>query len=137
MRPRAATIPTVVAICLATLPAAPARSESPMSAEEFESYATGRTLIYGDADGPYGVEEYLPGRRVRWSFLDGECIDGHWFAEAEAICFAYDGRASPVCWHFFLRADGLRARPLSGSGDLYEISRSRAPMVCRGPRVGV
>jgi len=138
MRLPAAAALIAAAICLATHAAAQAQSESPMSAEEFDAYATGRTLIYGDAEGPYGIEEYLPGRRVRWSFLDDDCIDGRWFGQGDAICFAYEGRQTPVCWLFFLQEDGLLAQPLSGAGGaLYEISRSRAPMVCKGPRVGV
>ena len=47
----------------------------PLSAEAFEAYTTGKTLTYATrgASTPYGVEEYLPGRRVVWSFVGGEC----------------------------------------------------------------
>jgi hypothetical protein len=116
-----------------------ARAETPLDAEAFDATVTGRTLIYGTEAGPYGIEEYLPGRRVRWSFLDGECVEGHWYPQDDAICFAYEGRATPECWRFF-RDDGrLGARPTGDpkSAPLYVIADSPAPMVCRGPRVGV
>lgn len=87
-------IPTVVA-ALALVGAAPA--QTPMSAAAFEAYVTGRTLVYGTAQGPYGIEEYLPSRQVRWSFLDGDCADGHWYPQDGAICFVYEGRETPEC----------------------------------------
>ena len=42
-----------------------------LSPEEFERATEGRTLFYANDGQIYGVEEYLPGRRVIWSFDDG------------------------------------------------------------------
>ncbi|MFU8883600.1 MAG: hypothetical protein ACNA7Q_14640, partial [Rhodobacterales bacterium] len=47
------------------------QSSQRMSAEAFDSYTRGQTFTYGAGAEPYGAEEYLDNRRVRWSFLDG------------------------------------------------------------------
>jgi len=127
------------AILALILVGTPAPAETPLDADAFAAAVTGRTLIYGTAAGPYGIEEYLPGRRVRWSFLDGDCVEGRWYPHGGAICFAYDGRADPECWHFFRDAGRLGARPTDApeSAPLYVIADSPEPLVCRGPRVGV
>jgi len=116
-----------------------ARAESPVGAEEFDKYTRGKTLFYGFAGEPYGVERYFPGRRVIWSFLDGRCLEGHWYQEADQICFIYEDRPNPECWHFTLGDGGLIAR-LEGdaiSTELYEGSDIGAEMICYGPEVGV
>lgn len=114
-------------------------AETPLDADAFDATVTGRTLVYGTEAGPYGIEEYLPGRRVRWSFLDGECMDGRWYPQGDAICFAYEGRESPECWRFFRDGAQLGARPTGepDSAPLYVIADSPEPLICRGPRLGV
>lgn len=116
-----------------------AAAETPMTAAEFEAYTTGRTLIYGTGGVAYGIEEYRPGRRVVWSFLDEDCVEGVWYPQDEAICFAYEGREEPQCWVFFRDAEGLSAITVDDPDGtrLYEIRQSSEPMICRGPRVGV
>ena len=141
MRLQAAALALLIAgpSLAAGWPAGPARAEDPIGAEAFESYTTGKTLIYGNAGGPYGIEEYLPGRQVRWSFLDGDCVEGSWFPEGDAICFRYDAYDRTQCWHFYQSESGLSAQPVEepdGSA-LYEVSQSKGPMVCQGPEVGV
>jgi len=120
--------------------ALPAMAETPMTAQEFEDYTTGRTLTFSFMGVPYGVEQYLPGRRVLWSFIDEECQDGIWYEEAGNICFLYDhAPGDPQCWTFFRHDDGLRAI-FAGEGsttELYEVERSRRPLICEGPEVGV
>ncbi|MGX0903223.1 hypothetical protein ACSSV8_001799 [Roseovarius sp. MBR-79] len=118
--------------------AAPALAE--MGAEAFDALTQGQTFYYG-ADGaePYGAEEYLDNRRVRWSFLDGECIEGSWYEEAGRICFVYENRPEPQCW-LFERLDGRLVARFDGetsTTDLYELRRSREPLWCLGPRIGV
>jgi hypothetical protein len=119
--------------------AASAQAETPLDAQGFEAAVTDRTLIYGTAAGPYGIEEYLPGRRVRWSFLDGDCIEGRWFPQGDTICFAYETRPDAECWRFFQDDERLGARPADApdSAPLYVIAESPEPMMCRGPRIGV
>ncbi|MFU8776285.1 MAG: hypothetical protein ACNA7M_01265 [Roseovarius sp.] len=123
--------------CLFAFVVAPALAQ--MSAEEFDAYTRGQTFYYGAGGVPYGGEEYLPDRRVRWSFLDGECQDGHWYEERGLICFVYDNRPDPQCWSFERTDQGLIAR-FAGErnlSELYEVRRSEAPLMCLGPEIGV
>ena len=125
---------------LATVLAWPGPAVAGMSAAEFDAYTRGQTFHYGTAGAePYGAEEYLPGRRVRWSFLDGECQDGYWYADGPRICFVYDTEPEPQCWQFERGSEGLEARFDGDDGvtELYEMEKSRAPLTCPGPKIGV
>ena len=118
--------------------AAPAAAQ--MTAAEFDAYTRGQTFYYGAGGAPYGGEEYLDNRRVRWSFLDGQCKDGFWYDEAGMICFVYEDNPVPQCWSFYRTGEGgLRAifenDPARTS--LYEARRNEDPMICPGPDVGV
>jgi hypothetical protein len=112
---------------------------SAMSGDEFEAYVTGKTLYFGRDGQAYGVEEYLPDRQVRWSFLDGKCKEGFWYEEAGMICFVYDDNPSPQCWTFVAEPGGLRATFENNpdSTILYEAQQADEPMLCYGPDVGV
>ncbi len=111
-----------------------------MGADEFDTYTRGHTFYYGaEGEEPYGAEEYLPGRRVRWSFLDGECQEGYWYAQGSLICFVYENRSEPQCWSFERRTGRLVAR-FEGETpmiELYEVRKSREPLECPGPKIGV
>jgi hypothetical protein len=125
---------------LAVTSDARAAEDRPMSAAEFEAYTEGRTLSFGVGGEVYGMEQYRPGRRVTWTFLDGECSEGRWYAEGAEICFVYDDIPSPQCWLFFRGEEGLVARfsgPEGPSTVLYEVGETREPMMCLGPEVGV
>ncbi|MBB3993006.1 hypothetical protein GGR95_000625 [Sulfitobacter undariae] len=119
--------------------ALPAAAQPLMSADEFDTYTRGKTLYYGNSDRPYGAEIYLPNRRVRWSFLDGECKEGQWYEEGGLICFTYDDRPEPQCWSFQQGAKGLIARFEDDPAltPLYEANESTEEMLCLGPKVGV
>lgn len=121
------------------LSATPLAAQSPMTASEFDEYSRGKTFYYGSGGQPYGVEEYLPGRRVRWSFLDGDCKDGSWYEQDGQICFVYEDPGDPQCWLFFQGPDGISASFQSGESttELYEIQKTPEPMQCMGPEVGV
>ncbi|WP_367117638.1 hypothetical protein [uncultured Roseovarius sp.] len=111
-----------------------------MTAEEFEAYTTGKTFYYGNGGAPYGAEEYLSGRYVRWSFLDGDCKEGRWFTdEGGLICFTYEDRPEPQCWSFLQGPNGLIARYENDpqATELYEVRQSDEPLECPGPKVGV
>ncbi|MEQ9695741.1 hypothetical protein [Shimia sp. SDUM112013] len=115
-----------------------ATAETPLSAQAFEQRTLGKILFYG-ADGTrYGVEEYLPDRRVRWSFLDGKCKDGIWYESGPQICFVYEDNPEPQCWLFFEDGVGLRAEFATGDDPtvLYEVETGDE-MLCLGPDVGV
>lgn len=120
--------------------ALPAAADEPLSGAEFEAYVTGKTLYFGLDGAAYGVERYLPGREVVWSFLDGACKEGRWYEAGEQICFVYEDNPVPQCWSFYRTGEGgLRAifenDPARTS--LYEARRNEDPMICPGPDVGV
>lgn len=122
-----------------TFAAAPAMSQGMMSAEAFDAYTKGKTFTYGSAGAPYGREQYLDDRRVRWSFLDGRCQEGEWYEDGGLICFVYDTEPDPQCWSFRRDTGGLIAQFENDPGmvELYEVERSDAPLSCMGPDVGV
>ena len=85
------------------------------------------------------MERYLAGRRVIWSFLDGNCKEGIWYEQAGQICFIYEDRLDPQCWSFTETPRGLIARfedDPEGT-ELYEAEDIGEDMVCYGPEVGV
>lgn len=135
-------ISLAAALALA-LPFLSGAAEAAMSGAEFEAYTEGRTLYFGSDGRNYGAEDYLPGREVRWSFLDGACKDGVWYeaqsAQGPQICFIYEDRPEePQCWVFERTDSGLLATFQGESGTvLYEARRSEEPQVCLGPEVGV
>lgn len=119
--------------------ASTAQAQNALSPAEFEAYVTGKTLYFGQGGQPYGVEQYLKNRKVRWSFLDGNCKDGRWYVETDLICFVYEDNGTPQCWSFELTGDGLKAefQGKPGAGTLYEVNESPEPMQCLGPQIGV
>lgn len=125
---------------LALVIALPAAADEPISAAEFHAYATGKTLTYATGGQTYGAEQYLPGRRVIWTFLDGECVEGEWYEAGGQICFRYEHEPEdPQCWSFFRAASGLTARYENDPvvTELIEVNQSREPLICTGPEVGV
>ncbi|GAA0298496.1 hypothetical protein [Rhodovulum strictum] len=136
MRPLLTALPLIAAL------AAPVQAAEPqlMSGDEFERYATGKTLFYASRGIAYGAEQYLSGRRVIWTFLDGECTEGVWYESNGQICFAYEHRPDdPQCWSFYRSATGLMARFENDptQTELIEVEQSREPLMCTGPEVGV
>lgn len=112
--------------------AMPATAETPMTGAEFEAYTTGKTLSYGTAANPgFGVERYLPGRRVLWSTVPGECLEGKWYDTATEICFVY--RDDPVhkCWEVFQTPNGIRSvfTNVPDGTVLFEATES-IPLIC-------
>ncbi|WP_241483999.1 hypothetical protein [Ruegeria sp. ANG-R] len=117
----------------------PAAAQSPLSGAEFDVYTRGKTLFYGSDGQVYGVERYLPNRRVIWSFLDGDCMEGVWYEYEEQICFLYEDRLDPQCWVFTQSGGGLIAQ-FEGdptATELYEAEDIGEEMLCYGPDVGV
>lgn len=123
--------------CLLT--AFPAAAEELLNAQEFDRYTRGKTLYYGQGGAIYGAEIYHENRRVTWSFLDGECKEGRWYADGPLICFTYDEDPEPHCWHFLRDAKGLIARFEGDTAliDLTETAPKDRELICLGPKVGV
>lgn len=124
---------------LALCTSLPAQADTALDAQAFEQLTLGRTFTYAENGTAYGAEEYLPGRRVRWSFLDGQCKAGFWWEEAGQICFAYEDNPEPQCWRFFMGEAGLVAHYTSNddAAPLYEVGQSSDPLLCLGPETGV
>ena len=114
-------------------------ADQPISPGEFEALVMGRTLSYSSNSGEYGAEEYLDGRRVRWSYLDGTCTDGRWYEAGDQVCFVYEGVEFPQCWQFYLHDGKLVARFENdpSAAELYETHSRDKPLFCYGPEVGV
>ena len=129
--------PAVPLLCLAL--AAPALADT-MSAEEFDAFTLGKTFYYGVNGREYGAEEYLPNRRVIWTFLDGRCQNGHWYQKGEMICFDYEALEETQCWTFRESPGGgliARFKDDPAELELYEVQRTHEALVCPGPDVGV
>ncbi len=133
------TLAILLSCALSWALATPIMAQKTLSPAEFEAYVTGKTLYFGQAGKAYGVEQYLKNRKVRWSFLDGNCKDGRWYVETDLICFVYEDNPTPQCWSFELTTKGLKAEYQSkpGVGTLYEVNETSEPMECLGPKIGV
>ncbi|WP_054301677.1 hypothetical protein [Gemmobacter sp. LW-1] len=128
----------VLALALLLSPLA-AAAQTPITAAEFEAYATGKTLTYAQGGTIFGTEQYLPNRRVRWAFTAQECQEGHWYEADSQICFVYESESDPQCWAFWQEGGRLKAR-FAGDPDgteLTEVEQSKTPLACAGPDVGV
>jgi len=138
--PRRTFVAAAVLAMLAVLPASAMEQQSrPMTGAEFDAYTLGRTLTYGIGGIPYGIERYLPDRRVIWRFLGEECREGRWFEAGAEICFAYDDDPGRLhCWQFQQTPEGLRARIGSDpeGAELVEVEQSDRPMMCPGEFLG-
>jgi len=118
---------------LVFLMATSAAAEERMDAEAFEAYVEDRTITFRtDAVDLFGVERYLPGRRVIWSVFDGTCLYGVWFESKGDICFRYEGDPEHKCWAIFDTPQGMRGefttRP--GTTTIYELADREDPLIC-------
>ncbi|WP_166416470.1 hypothetical protein [Cochlodiniinecator piscidefendens] len=118
--------------------AVPVVAQTPLTPEEFQDLTEGRTFFFESDNVAYGAEEYLPGRRVRWSFLDGRCIEGGWVADLDLICFVYDGWNEAQCWSFYYENGQLRGHFENDNNtpDLLSVADTDEPLLCVGPDVG-
>jgi hypothetical protein len=127
-----------LALLVAALPLA-AQAQTPMTAKEFEAFATGKTLDFANEAGVFGTEEYLPGRRVRWAGTNDTCKFGKWYEDAGNICFVYDGLPDRYCWTIWRVGDRLATLPVPDpfNAPPRSIAESAGPLACAGPDVGV
>lgn len=129
----------ILATALPGLAAPTTGGDSPMTAAEFEAYATGKTLSYAQDGAVWGSEQYLPGRRVIWAFTEDDCQYGRWYEDRGHICFTYSNDPTPQCWRFYREDAGLRAEFIDdpASTILSEVRQTTEPLHCTGPEVGV
>ena len=116
-----------------------AHAQDPLTADQFDALTLGRTMTWSEFGRVYGVEQYLPDRRVRWTFLGDVCDTGHWYPQGTAICFQYDTNPGPVCWEISETATGLAAHLVGDPPDIapVQIVDTTEPLACFGPEVGV
>jgi hypothetical protein len=133
------------AVLLSTLLAGAAIAQTLEPVEEvipldwFETYAEGFTLHFEQDGALAGSEMFLPDRRVKWQFPNGMCINGIWYEEAGAMCFAYETGGPPQCWHMIREGEDIFARPADAtdtSGDIRMTRRTVVPLSCGGPALG-
>lgn len=132
----------LLALLLAT---GPAFAEDPLSAEDFDALTRGRSMTWAEFGTVYGVEQYLPDRRVRWAVVGDDCKTGHWYEDGPAICFKYEDDTEPDCWIITRTGDGFSARytlnppdTLNESvADPVTVAETLDPPACLGPEVGV
>jgi len=117
----------------------PGLAETPISPEQFEAHVTGKTLTYQQFDYIFGVEEYLPDRKVRWSTAPDECQYGSWYPQGKDICFVYEYDPTPACWTFWMKDGALVALSTTGlpGEELHEVQASDQGLPCPGPEVGL
>lgn len=117
--------------------ASPVFADEPLDGDAFEALVTGKTLTFSNGADPYGVEYYASNRRVVWSFMGGECVNGEWYEErtktGSNICFTYENNDEPQCWQVFdvdgkIRADFMNT---PSTTILYEAVESE-PLICSG-----
>mgnify|MGYP000855330901 CR=1 FL=1 len=113
-------------------------AETPLTAAEFEAYATGQTLAYTLNGVVYGTEQYKSGRKVVWAFTKEECRVGYWYVQDADICFVYEDPNDPQCWQFFTRPGGLWAKYSADpeGAPMSAVGSSAGPLSCAGPDVG-
>jgi hypothetical protein len=118
--------------------ASPAFAEVPLTADEFDALTQGRTMTWAEFGQVYGVEQYLPGRRVRWTVLGDDCKTGHWYPEGRLICFQYEDDPAPDCWTITEGGAGLLARFAGSAPDSTPVvvEETSEPLACFGPEVG-
>lgn len=119
--------------------ATPVLAEPTLSAEEFDALTLGRTMTWAEFGSVYGVEQYLPGRKVRWTVLGDDCRTGNWYPDGGAICFLYEGDIDPYCWEITGSGAGFRARLATDppESEPVVVEDTTEQMACLGPEVGV
>lgn len=126
-----------LALLLAAL-AAPVQADPLLTAEEFDALTLGRTMTWSEFGQVYGVEQYLPDHRVRWTELGDDCKLGHWYQEGDAICFLYEDDPTPACWQVSLSDSGMRAHLITDPPETepVQVLETTESMPCFGPEVG-
>ncbi|WP_342078702.1 hypothetical protein [Yoonia sp. SS1-5] len=111
----------------------PVAAQDRMDAAAFDAHVTGRTITFRTAQNPsFGVERYLPGRRVMWSTFDGTCAYGVWFESKGDICFRYEDDPEHKCWAIYDEPGGIRGvfTNVPNGTEIFEIPDREDPLIC-------
>jgi hypothetical protein len=116
----------------------PVAAQDIVTPEQFEEISTNKTLYFDAGSQFHGAEQYFPNRKVTWKFADGECDQGHWFSQGDAICFSYERNPVPECWHFIQDGDRFLARMVGNdaSSDLELKFVDTKELLCEAPYLG-
>jgi hypothetical protein len=119
-------------VCLLLLLATPATAQDRMTGDQFDAHVTGRTITFRtDTNPAYGIEAYLPGRRVMWSAFDGTCMYGTWHESEGDICFIYDDDPAPKCWATYLQEGTMWATFINiPDGTVIYETDADEPLIC-------
>jgi hypothetical protein len=125
------------AILLALMPVA-ARADTVVPPQAFEQFSTGKTLYFFRGGAFFGAEQYFPDRQSLWQYNGGDCLQGHWFARGDLVCFTYQDDPRVQCWHFLEKSSGYAARADGDPPELdLELGRvDTKPLDCTGPGFG-
>lgn len=121
-----------VALCLSLL-GGPVIAQDTMTGAEFEAHVEGRTITFRtEQNATFGVERYLPGRRVMWSAFDGTCQYGVWFESKGDICFRYEGDPEHKCWTMYDEPGGMRGvyTTRAPATVIFEVPDREDPLIC-------
>ncbi|WP_374430138.1 hypothetical protein [Tabrizicola sp.] len=127
-----------LAPALALVLTAAAAAAQPMPPEEFDTFATGRTLDYAVDGRVLGSEAYFPDRTVRDADTGGPCRTGFWYPDGPAVCFVYDGSDQRHCWLYWREGGEVFAKPVLAGPDepAQTVTPAATPLSC-APEVGV
>ena len=119
----------VLALTLLTS-ALPALAETWLPPQEFAALVDGKATRVTDAYGDsFGVEHFLPDRRVVWQYTaDQSCLFGTWAPRRGAICYRYDGGLEN-CLRYKPTGAGLAGTEWNGGveGETYTLQIIDAP----------
>jgi hypothetical protein len=118
--------------------AAPITAQEIITPQQFAEISTNKTLYFDSGEQFHGAEQYFPNRVVTWKFADGECDDGFWYDQGDAICFSYKQNPEPQCWNFIQDGDRFLARLLGGdpTNDLELKFVDTKELLCEAPYLG-
>ena len=111
----------------------------PLTPEDFEAWATGRTLDYATGGQVWGSESYHPGRRVTDADTGGARPPRHWFPPGGAGRFVYAKRPGEHCWRYWRDGAEVLASPLAAdpTEPPQTVTPAASPLACPGPDLGV
>lgn len=125
---------------LAALLPAPPTAAATVAPNVFEAMSEGRTLYFSRNGEDFGAEQYFPGRRALWRYIDGSCAWGRWYESDGLICFEYENADGPQCWDFQGDGTSFSAALVENgapTGLLLHLSgMDQRPLDCPGPGVG-
>ncbi|MFT5868996.1 MAG: hypothetical protein ACI8TF_001106 [Paracoccaceae bacterium] len=116
-----------------------APAEGPLNGGDFEDLSVGRTFQFTNQGEDFGVETYLPGRRVIWERLTGPmagiCQYGVWYEYEDNICFVYGISMRSHCWFTFETETGFTVLSADTS-DVQEAATYDGVPPCAAPHLG-